>query len=381
MTVTESRPTKRAPSKYWRKIAKGIHQHKITGAFRVRWMGRVRQEEKPFPPDTPIKFLIAFRKQQLGVGASAKKKESGGGGGSSFARDIVRYLRTIKHRVKYGSERSHLKAWLKVHKGSRFTLTDKIMVDIRATWEQADPPPAPRTIKHRINALRQFFKYHDGKGFISVAHTADKPAIPKTAPKLVPGGNKTIRMVIDRLEQQELNGRLRDGKTRARFAVLATCGKRPCQVMAAKPADVNLKTRLWNVVPAKHSNGGPLWLNDDMLAAWKLFVAANAWGRYDSRSFSKTLKRNGWPDGVRPYNMRHQFVNELDHKDVAPRRIQQAVGHDSLDTTDTFYLQKSIRGSRLASQAINGRFKKSKGLFTPRKKQKYDKKKSDQHVA
>jgi integrase len=81
--------------------------------------------------------------------------------------------------------------------------------------------------------------------------------------------------------------------------------------MRAKPADVDLKRRIWFVRAGKGGHAIPLPLTGDMVRAWQAFKAADAWGPFDSRSFSKTIRRHGWPKGIRPYNLRHTFA--IDH--------------------------------------------------------------------
>ena len=71
---------------------------------------------------------------------------------------------------------------------------------------------------------------------------------------------------------------------------------------AAQPSETppasrtcKLDRRLWFVRTAKGGLNSVIILNDEMVRAWQLFSDADAWGWFDDRSFSKTLKRNGWP--------------------------------------------------------------------------------------
>ena len=48
-----------------------------------------------------------------------------------------------------------------------------------------------------------------------------------------------------------------------------------------------------------------LYLNDDMLAAWKLIIAEGAWGYFNTSSLAETLRHAGWPGDIRVYNARH----------------------------------------------------------------------------
>ena len=74
---------------------------------------------------------------------------------------------------------------------------------------------------------------------------------------------------------------LRDAKTRARFMVIASTGVRPAEVKWAEPQDVDLERRLWFVRTAKGGEPRAIWLNEDMFAAWRAYLAAEAWGTFD----------------------------------------------------------------------------------------------------
>jgi integrase len=124
--------------------------------------------------------------------------------------------------------------------------------------------------------------------------------------------------------------------------------------MRAEPGDVDLKRRIWFVRAAKGGHAIPLPLTQDMIRAWKAFIAADAWGAFDARSFSKTIRRHGWPKGIRPYNLRHTFA--IDHllagTDIGD--LQGLLGHRQIETTRKFYgpillarLKKATRGRRL----------------------------------
>jgi len=361
-----------APRGPWRTIATGIQRHRQSGLYRVRWMDRGRQREKNFPRDTPEKWVIEYRDQQLQTAVTTE----GVRGRGSFVRDAVRFLKTRRQMPCYKSDKSHMRPWLKLHQGSRQALTpDKIKAAI-AQWQSETPPKSAREIRHRLNTLKQFFKFHDGEFERTPVDLVKKPKVPRTEPQLIPGGATLIARVAASLEQQELSGRLRDGKTRARFSVLASCGKRPCQMQRAKPEHVDLSARLWHVTSAKGGPGGVLVLNDEMAAAWKLFIDADAWGDYDNSSFAKTLRRNGFPDGIKPYNLRHETLQHHADQGVDLKLIQQAANHSSPETTMRSYVKHRLQNSKIASEAIEGRFPKT--MFRPRKPQKYDKQRDDQ---
>jgi integrase len=332
------------------KIAEGIWKDKY--GYSVLWRDRGRQREKRFPLDTPLPNLKAFRQRQEKMAMPAAAVDQSGVRTGSFVRDVVRYLRSRKGRPSYKADRSHLRPWAKrFGRFSRHAITRDKIAEALADWHDK----SPRELRHRVNVLRQVFNLLDGPDVRNPCEGVKQPTIAKTRPKGVP--DEIIQTVALNLVEQERKGRLRDAKTRARFAVLASCGKRPCQVMRARRnLDVNFTTRIWDVEPAKNSHGGPLYLNDEMLAAWKLFDEADAWGDYDPVSFAKTLRRNGWPAGVRPYNMRHQTLQTMSNEGVDFGAIQQAAGHASPDTTRRAYVPHEIATSRRASEAIEGRF-------------------------
>jgi integrase len=75
----------------------------------------------------------------------------------------------------------------------------------------------------------------------------------------------TIAAVAAQLEEHERRGWLRSAKTRARFMVLASTGKRPSELMRAQPHDVDFVRRVWTVRDGKGGWSPGIYLNDDML--------------------------------------------------------------------------------------------------------------------
>jgi integrase len=358
-------------------IAEGISREIATGRFRVSWTPGPNQKRKEqgYPADTPIAVMVAFRALQI---ANANEVKAAGPTTGSFPRDVVRFLRTRKHRPCYKSDRSHMKRWVEVFgRLSRHVINNE---RISLTLARPDWQKSPKEIRHRIGILKRFFHFHNynGKPGPTPCDYVELPKPIKRAPKGVP--DATIAKVAANLLRQEQLGRLRDGSTRARYLVLATTMKRPCQVRRTNPDDVNFETRIWDVPDAKNAPGGPMYLNDEMLAAWKLFRDAECWSpegkKYNHDSFCKTLRRNGWPGGkggTRPYAMRHQGLQTMDEMEINPRAIQAAGDHTSFETTERFYLGKTkLRESKFAAEVIDGRF--GSALFAKREPKDYDKK-------
>lgn len=160
-------------------------------------------------------------------------------------------------------------------------------------------------------------------------------------------------------------GRLRTAKTRARFLMLFLTGMRPAQLMRLQPHDLDFTERLITVQPAKGDNGALIYMNDDIVMAAQLFVAAEAWGAYDSRSFAKTLQRNGWPKGVRPYTMRHKVGQTLRARGADLGDIQDHLGHASPTTTRQHYLEPDLARLKATSERLDSRLDKTALLHRP----------------
>jgi integrase len=342
------------------KVAKGIWEHQYGRS--VIWRERGRQKEKHFGFDTPIETLKKFRNRKIRQAGEMKDAtddvlKTGG----SFVRDVARYLRTRKGRGGYKSDRSHLRPWAcRFRHRSRHAVSKEDVSTALAEWFADTVGPdgktvkgkSPQELKHRKNVLRRMYRFHDGDDARTPCDGVRLPKIPRTRPKGVP--DTVIATVADNLRHAP---RLKDGKTLARFLVLATCGQRPCQVRRARRrVDVDFEARVWDVEPAKGDAGGPIGLNAEMLAAWELFDRVNAWGDFNARSFVNTLRRHGWPAGVRPYQMRHQVGQTLAARGVDLGDIQLHMGHTTPATTRRFYVPGELARAHAASARIDGRF-------------------------
>jgi integrase len=98
-----------------------------------------------------------------------------------------------------------------------------------------------------------------------------------------------------------------------------------------------------------------IYLNDDMLAAWRLFAAANAWGYYNVSSFAVAIRNAGWPAHIRPYQARHTTWITAVERGADMADVQVGAGHKSLATTRIY---TGVRASRMQglSETLEGRF-------------------------
>ena len=331
------------------RIAPGIYDDRWGRSATVK-VGRVQREQR-FAVDTLLETIKAWqvrtradltedREDTRAIDEPVPER-------GTFAHDLPRRLKQIEGRASYKSDRSHLKAWLPyIGHLKRTTIRPSHVRAAFSAW--LTDGKSPRTIRHRRRVLRELYQGLDGAHARPPIKGVKVPTPDDPHPTPVPLA--TIQRVAESLKRGK-RGEKRHGpkrtlaavqhaepaKARARFLVRATTGQRPSQIMRAIPADVDLKRKIWFVRAGKGGHAIPLPLTADMVRAWKAFAAAKAWGQFDSRSFSKTLRRHGWPKGVRPYNLRHTFA--IDHllAGTSIGDLQGLLGHAQIETTRRHY--------------------------------------------
>lgn len=234
-----------------------------------------------------------------------------------------------------------------------------------AAGEDIWRPYAAWTIRHYVHALRQLYHGLDGAGAPTPVDGLKLGKPPQTTPVFV--APKVIQDVARRIlglekEHPGHHRRCEHGhelrKTRARFMVLATTGARPIELARALPADVELEHELWSIRTAKGGVGRVLRLNTpEMRAAWKAFIAAEAWGEYDRSRHAKRLRRAGWPAGVRPYALRGTWGMELSRRGADLADVQPLMGHADIKTTRTYYVPAEDSRLAKATRATAGRLR------------------------
>ncbi len=107
---------------------------------------------------------------------------------------------------------------------------------------------------------------------------------------------------------------------------------------------------------AKGGEPRAFWLNDDMAAAWKAFIKADAWGSFDGSDYAKELYAAGWPKDVRPYQARHSVALELGERGIDLADVSAVLGHRQLATTRRHYAPVLVSRLKGASEILAGRF-------------------------
>jgi integrase len=271
----------------------------------------------------------------------------------TLRRDIPRYLELAKHLADpKNSRRAHLHAWLPyIGDKIRRHVSKHDILKIRGQW--IDQGVAPKTINNRVSALRTLYSTLDGDGARSPLDHIRPLPIHRSPAVSVPSAS--ILEVDAKLQEHEALGLLRDSKTRARFRVRAATGRRPSEIMRAQPEDVDLRRRVWTPRDGKGGFTPGIYLTADMVEAWKLFIEADAWGKFDTYSQARVLRNCGWLENVRPYNLRHSVGIAMSESGVDLADIQQAMGHKHISTTRAHYVPVINARLQAAGKTLEGR--------------------------
>lgn len=302
------------------------------------------RKEKSFPLGTSLKEMKRWRNQmQVKLETLHPTKRAGAVIRGTFSADVARYLKTLTISSS-ASRRSELRAWeRRIGTLARARVSPEHVKAAIKAW--TDDGTAPKTIRNRLQAFATLYRALDGPKAWVPSEDVQKPALPKTQPR---ANSLATLLAVER------NLRTGDPKTHGRYMVCVSTGCRPAHLKRTARADVDLEQRIWHVKAAKGGNPIALPLNDDMLAAWQAFIAADAWGEFKSDEYAKQLRAAGWPEDIRPYNAKHTFGIALGEAGVDMRVIADWFGQTK---TDTARIYVPVLASRLkdASDRMNGR--------------------------
>jgi integrase len=334
-----------------RTVTKGVYAD--SGGYEVRVVvGGVTYTAR-MPKDSTLDELKKKRAQLETRGRTDSPRVDRG----TLAADAPRYIRLIQHLESWRDREAHLKAWIaRVGPTPRHRITSADILAARVAWLSEKKPLSPKTINHRVDTLRNLYRTLDGKRADTPCDDIEPLEVPKTPIQRI--SNELLLAVDQNLQAMEAkrSGPPWDAKTRARFRVFVSTGKRPCEIMRAKPGDVDLEARVWVPRDAKGGFCPGVYLNDDQRAAWQLFIAAGAWGRYSTGAFARTLRSAGWPEGVRPYHARHTTWITASERGIDLEDISIGAGHTDPRMTRRVYVP--VLNSRLQrlGEALEGRF-------------------------
>lgn len=350
-----------------RTLARGIYQDATGIAVVVRLHGRAK--EYRFPTGTSLSVL---KQRQARLEREAAKRH--GTGRDALVADIAKYLGLVRLGGP-ATIRAELMAWARLYpKHARHQLTREDVLRARLRWQDAGL--SPKTINHRVHRLRRLYKVLDGDDAWTPTDGVSDLTVPRTPIERT--DSALVNRVLVKLLASERSGRLTHAKHRARLMVIAVHGKRPSEVMRAKPDDVDRRRRVWIPRDGKGGFTPGLYLNDEMLAAWKLFFEADAWGPFSVTKWIDVLKHHGWPVKAhetkrtaagapfmyahpRPYNLRHTSAIELSEAGHDLSDISAMLGHKQIETTRRHYLPVLHSRMQRLSESQEGRFGWARG--------------------
>lgn len=333
-------------------VYRGVYRDGHDGGYEVRVIVGGTPYSERMPPDSTENELKAKRAELENRGRTETPRAAR----SSLRSAVPMYLRRKAHLATVDDLEDDLIAWCaRIGDTPRHRITEQHILEARAAWLAAGL--SPKTINDRVGTLRNLLRVIDGKRALAIFDEITPLPVPKTIIRRV--SDETILTVDRNLQQREQDPTKHfDGaKTRARFRVFVSTGKRPCEIMRAQPGDVDLKARVWVPRDAKGGFCPGVYLNDDQLEAWKLFIAANAWGPYNHASFARVIRNAGWPKDVRPYQARHTMWITARERGVPLEDISEAAGHKGgTRLTRQFYTGILNGPLQRLSERMEGRF-------------------------
>lgn len=266
--------------------------------------------------------------------------------------DAARYLKMVGHLAALRNRRAEVHHWVTaLNDPYRHLITKEDVLRARGIWIAAGTKP--KTINNRVTALRNLFRVLDGDDVPTPCDGIKQLQTQKVPPHVI--DPDIVNAVLAALERRAALGWEHAARDRARLMVLASTGKRPCEIGRAKPQDVDLTRRVWVARDAKGGFSPGAYLNAEMVMAWQAFIDAEAWGPFPD-NFARRIRTAGWPVGVKPYNLRHSTWIEASERGIDLADIQAGAGHKRISTTRTHYVP--VRASRMQrmSEALEGRF-------------------------
>lgn len=346
------------------RVSKGVFRD--SGGYEVRVTVGGSTYYARMPSDSTLEELKAKRAELEDAGRSETPRAERG----TLRADAKRYLKLVAHLASIDDREDHLDAWCELFGDVyRHRLSQSDVLTARVRWLTTGRPERPRngtrrhhrgplspkTINHYCGTLRNLYHVLDGaRARTPVDDVPDLP-VSDTPIRRVP---ESVMLAVDqRLQAFEQSGRLRNAKQRARYRVLITCGKRHIEIMRAQPGDVDLERRVWVIRDAKggYTPGG-IYLNDDMRAAWQLFIDAEAWGPFSHGSFTRILRAAGWPEGVVVYQARHNTWIAASERGADLSDIAAGAGHRDLRLTRKRYVPVLNSRMQQLSERLEGRF-------------------------
>jgi integrase len=294
-----------------------------------RYVNGRQQTRPPLPLESTVVELVAAW-EGLGGGPAPVA--------GSLAEAVREYLPTISARPSAKQARAHLAIMLEaLGRDRRLTSVEpgevdrliqhwKVTPPIRREGRSAGRPTPPgrgvsdETIRKRLAHMQTFFKVMLPKGAINpVAACTQRPRPKKPETRGIPMID--VGRILAAMPDERQHGTRRAASlAKIRAAVSAYTGLDPAQIQSLTPGDVILDgaAPAYRVGRAKGDSVAiqVIPLTPAGVEAFRAFVEADAFGRYNPTGVNRAVKRAAASIGIplgtfRAKDLRHSFLTEL----------------------------------------------------------------------
>lgn len=326
----------------------------------VTWRGEQLHERWPLGTELSELTAWVLRAKAEALDRTADAGPSKAAIKGTLRADVQRFLADREGLPSHTDDRLLLKPWTDLYGHlRRSSITTAHINRAIANWRQAGK--SAQTIRHRCRVLRVLWKHLSGPRSRTPLDDAQIPKQPK--PHAVRISITTIRQVLhamnpDRPRKKGSSAKrwpLGAERVRARYLVLNTTAQRPCQLERAKPEDVDLERGVWMVRGAKGGESHEIALNADMIAAWKAFIKADAWGTFNRHWYRQRVREAGWPKDLSTYLYRHAVAMDAIEQGADLGDVQALLGHSTMGMTRRTYAPIIASRRQRVAQQLEGR--------------------------
>lgn len=339
------------------RLARGVYADRHGRRVKVQRGARVL--EARFPPATPLDILIRARKDledQLAQPATGRLRAG------TLAADVAACLPTIATPRSRQTAESLLGHWLAAEtqlQGAPFTFGELpraaiTPLQVRIALAGFASRFSPKTVKELRRLLGWVYTTLDGPEGRNPVRGVKGPRVRYDDPRGI--DYAIIQRIFDAMPDR---GRAEKGKerpdvslTKIRLRVMAYTGLHQSELAKLRPQDLDLaRRRLWIHPRVKGAGTEGAWhaLTDHAIEALRDFATAPAFGRFSTRSMSKSwavalrgaraewqrTERTPWPVNAdaRPYDLRHSFGTAVYLAEGDIRAAQEMLRHRQGSTT------------------------------------------------
>ncbi|MGF9796367.1 tyrosine-type recombinase/integrase [Brevibacillus agri] len=242
-------------------------------------------------------------------------------------------------------------------------ITKTDLRDMISNWKSLNTS-APTSINRRIVAVKSFFKFLNGNGYVITDIAEDLSVKRIQKQNLV---KWLTRQQVGRLlhvVENQLGNEAKKARDKVVFITLLNCGLRVNELCSLKLEDVNLQSHILTVSSGKGNKYRRLPLGNSTVKTiehWLNFHPGNSEyllttkrePQMTTRAVQHLLKKYGEMAGVEvtPHTLRHTFCKNLADRTGKLEIVSELAGHTSIETT-RIYVTPSLRELKDAVEGI-----------------------------